>query len=648
MDEPFTYMVGMIDDTKILRYRIPGWEQLSVRQKNLLWCLYNAALYGRDIYYDQSFRFGLYIRHVLEMILRENLYVEPPSELTEEPEWKPFMEYIQLYWINNGIHNNMSGDKTTPKFSQEYFIKLMHTVTLPTPPPDCNLLDIIFGNPYPKKKTVNSVEKSANNFYVNITTTQVEEYHKHLDTSSLNDSEPDEHGLNSQLIGSIDGTITERRWKIGGMYGAALSKCTEWIKQACEWAETPEQKASFEMLIKYYQSGSLQDFTEYCKCWVSDTKSTIDMIHGFIETYDDPFGHRGSYECVVTVTDPIASKRIKFLQENAQWFEDNSPVLPQHRRKVAKGIDARVVNVVIESGDSAPLTPIGINLPNADWFRSTHGSKSINMDNIVYSYNKVAEQFRVGEEFYLPEIYKRLALTKELADAVMVDMHEVLGHGSGMMESGVGDAATTLGGIYGILEEARADLFACYFISDPHVVEIGLLPDMEAGKAFYDSEITNGMILQLTRVPIGKKTLTDTHMRNRQLIASWMFEHGSHDGSIVKTFVNGKTYFQVKDYNKCRTLFGELLREVQRIKSTGDRVAGETLVEKYATHINETLHKEAFERYAKFNLAPQSAFIQPELRKDEKTGEITVVYPTDFVNQMLHYADTYSTLDNVN
>lgn len=647
MTDQFKYLVHTVDDTKVLRYHIPGWEQLTKIQKNLLWCLYNAALYGRDIYYDQVFRFGLYIRKVLEMILRENLYTEPPSELTEDIQWLHFMEYIQLYWINNGIHNKMSGDKTVPKFSQEYFIKLMHTVKLPTPPPDCNLLDIIFGDAYPKRKTVNSVENSSNNFYVGVTTNQVEAYQKQLDSRSTNDSEPEEHGLNSQLVGSPDGSITERRWKIGGMYGNALAKCAEWITNALQWAETPEQHATFEALIKYYHSGSLKDFIEYCKHWVSDTKSTIDMIHGFIETYDDPFGHRGSFECVVTVMDPVASKRIKFLQDNAQWFEDNSPVLPQHRRKVAKGVDARVVNVVIESGDSAPCTPIGINLPNADWFRSTHGSKSINMDNIVHSYNKVAEQYQIGAEFYLPETYKRLALCKDTADAVMVDMHEVLGHGSGQIEPGVGDAATAIGGVYGILEETRADLFACYFILDQHIVDIGLLKDLDAGRAFYDTEITNGMILQLTRVPAGKTVLTDTHMRNRQLIASWMYEHGSKNGSIVKVSQNDKTYFRINDYDKCRVLFGELLQEVQRIKSTGDRNAGEALVEKYATHIDKELHAEALHRFSQFKMAPQSAFIQPELIKDSQ-GEVTVSYPTDFVNQMLHYSDKYSTLEDVN
>ncbi len=366
------------------------------------------------------------------------------------------------------------------------------------------------------------------------------------------------------------------------------------------------------------------------------------MIHGFTETYDDPLGHRGSWEAVVTVIDPIASKRIKFLQNNAQWFEDNSPVMPQHKRKEAKGVDARVVNVVIESGDAAPCTPIGICLPNAEWFRSKYGSKSINMDNIIYAYDKASEQFSVGNEFYLPEVYDRIKKVNDTAHAILVDMHEVLGHGSGQVEPGVGDAATAIGGCFGILEEARADLFACYFIMDPYVVDIGLLPDLEAGKALYDIEITNGMIYQLTRVGVGKTELSDTHMRDRQLIAQWVVEHAIPDKIIEKVKQDGKTYFVIKDYERCRILFGELLREIQRIKSQGDRKAAELLVEKYATHVDKDLHAEALERFSKFNMAPMSGFIQPEL--SEENGEIVVSYPTNFVNQMLHYSSKYSTL----
>lgn len=647
--QDFKWMVGTVGDTKILRYQIPGWEFLTKQQKNLLWCLYNAALYGRDIYYDQSFRFGLYIRRVLEMILMANLYVEPPSELTEDDQWNLFMDYIQQFWMNNGIHNKTNGDKVLPKFTQEFFIKLMHTVTLPSPPPDCNLLDILYGDVYPHKKIADSVEGSSTNFYWGLSTEQIQQYQRRLDRHTIDDPEPPEHGLNSQLIwNETNKTIEEKKWKIGGMYGSSLQKCVEWLTQSLQWAETPEQKLAFEALIKYYRTGDLKDFIEYCKLWVNDTKSTIDMIHGFIESYDDPFGHRGSYESVVTVIDPVASKRIKFLQDNAQWFEDHSPVMPQHKRKEAKGIDARVVNVVVESGDSAPCTPIGINLPNAGWFRSAYGTKSINMDNIVYSYNQVAAQYGVGEEFYLPEVYERLKKLKDNADAVMVDMHEVLGHGSGIGEPGVGDPGTALGGIYGILEEARADLFACYFILDPYVVDIGLLPDLETGKAFYDTEITNGMILQLTRVPAGKTKLSDTHLRDRQLIAKWMFEHASPNGIIKKVKKDDKTYFEITDYEKCRVLFGELLREIQRIKSQGDRKAAEAIVEKYATHIDPELHKEALERVARFKMVPNSGFIQPELQRDDKTGEVTVTYPTDFVGQMLNYSKTYSTLEDVN
>jgi len=641
MDD-FKYMVGSVGDVKILRYKIPGWELLTNKQKNLLWCLYNASLHGRDIYYDQSFRFGLYIRKVLEMILKANLYVDPPSELTENTQWKHFMEYIQLYWMNRGIHDDTSGDKVKPKFTQEYFINLMHSVTLPQPPPDCNLLDIIFDNSYPNKKSIDSIENSATNFYFGITTKEAIEFHHNLEQHSIDDNEPEEHGLNSQLIKHADGHIEELKWFTGGMYATQLRKCVEWLTKALPWTENNAQKTAFESLIKFYETGSLKDWIIYCKHWVADTESTIDMIHGFIETYDDPLGHRGSFEAVVTVIDPIASKRIKLLQENAQWFEDNSPVLPQHKRKNAKGVNARVVNVVIEAGDAAPRTAIGINLPNAEWFRSTHGSKSINMANIVNSYNQVSKQYKVSSEFFLPQTYENLKNMSNIAMDILVDMHEVLGHGSGLIEPHVGDAATAIGGTFGILEEARADLFACYYIMDPYVVEIGLLPDLEAGKTLYDTEITNGLMMQLNRVPIDKKTLTDTHMRDRQLIASWVYERAAKDKSIVKVIKNKKTYFEINNYDRCRVLFGELLCEIQRIKSQGDRKACEELVEKYGTHIDHDLHKEVLNRFSKFNMPPMSGFIQPELSKDEKTGEVTVTYPVDFIGQMIHYSETFS------
>lgn len=635
----FKYFVSTVGDFKVLRYQIPGWDQLTSQQKNLLYCLYQASLYGRDIYYDQSFRFGLYLRRVLEAI-----YKNTPEQLKASPEWPLFVEYLQLFWINNGPHDSTSGDKTLPKFSRDFFTQISSLCPLPPTPTECDLVDILFGTCYPKQKTVNSIELSSTNFYRGLMTEQVQSHQKTLDRNSTSDPEPEEHGLNSQLL-SNNGNITERRWTTTGMYGPALAKCVEWLEKALEYSETPEQRAVFEALIQFYRTGDLKDFIEYCKRWIRDTDSSIDMIHGFIETYDDPLGHRGSFESIVTVRDPIASKRIKFLQDNAQWFEDNSPVLPQHKRKVAKGIDARVVNVVIEAGNAAPVTPIGVNLPNAEWFRSTYGSKSINMDNIVFAYNKVSEQFNVGAEFYLPEVYARLKNVGENAHAVMVDMHEVIGHGSGQLEPGVGDAATAIGGVFGIIEECRADLVALYYVLDPHVVEIGLLPDLEAGKSLYDVEITNGLLVQLTRVPADKNTLTQTHMRDRQLIARWVFDHA--DGAVSKIQKDDKTFFIIHDYEKCRDLFGQLLREIQRIKSQGDRKAAEELVEKYATHIDPEMHKEAIERYVKFKMAPASCFIQPKLERND-AGEVTVSYPEDFIAQMLHYSEVYSVLPDIN
>lgn len=667
LKDDFQYYVETIGNTKILRYRVPGWELLSNNQKRLLWCLYNAALYGRDIIYDQLFKYGLYIRRVLELILRTNLYVDPPSELTENSEWQLFVEYIQLIWISNGIHNNTSKEKILPKFTQKYFIQLMHSIKLPSPPPDCNLLDIIFNpNTYSMRIVENSAEESSVNFTANLTSSEIIQHHKNLDmidieNSAINSSyEPEEHGLNSQLIKHSDGSIIERKWMVGGMYGSALAKCVEWIEKAMTYAENIAQKKSLGALIKYYRTGSLKDFNEYCKLWVQNTNSTIDMIHGFTEVYNDPFNHRGSFESIVTVLNPEASVRIKVLQQHAQWFEDNAPILPQHKRTIAKGIDARVVNVIVESGDAAPVTPIGVCLPNAEWFRTKYGSKSINLDNIVYSYDRVAEIFNITKEFYLPQTYERLSLLNDKAMAIMVDMHEVLGHGSGQIEPGIGDVATAIGSIFSIIEEARADLFACYYIMDPIVVKLGLLPDLEAGKALYDIEITNGLILQLCKVGlpvngyirdksgnvINKIKLAQTHMRDRQLLASWVFEHGSKNGYIERIKYNNKSYFQINNYEQCRKLFGELLCEIQRIKSQGDRKSAEALVDKYGTWIDPDLHEEAVKRFKQFNMAPFTAFIQPELTENNNLIEIS--YPTNFMNQMLHYADAYTTLPDFN
>lgn len=640
----FKHYVGVIGDHKILRYRIPGWDQLSTKQHNLLWCLYKSCMYGRDIYYDQSFKYGLYIRRTLEAILRKNI-----DRSSDNEEWSAFLEYVGQFWMNSGIHNNTSGDKTTPKFTPEFFKTLLTTIdqlSSNNAPAGCDIMAIIFDpNVYPKKVTPDSIEKSSVNFYVDITTEQARAYHDKLEKDCGSDPEPPEFGLNSQLVRNSDGTVVERKWHVNGMYGPALKRCVEWLHRAIEYAETPEQAFSFQALIKYYESGDLKDFISYCKAWVVDTKSTIDMIHGFTETYDDPLGHRGSWECVVTVCDPIASKRIEYLRDNAQYFEDNSPVMPQHKRAVAKGIDARVVNVVCECGDAAPCTPIGVNLPNAEWFRSTHGSKSINMANICHAYDESTKEFQVGNEFYLPHVYELIKGSPNAGD-IFTDMHEVLGHGSGQLEPNVSEGGA-LGGLYGILEEARADLFGLYYIMDPYVVQIGLTPNLDAGKALYQMEFTNGLIGQLVKVPAQSQTLTQTHMRDRQLIASWVFERAN--GAVIKSKNDeGKTFFEVVDYQKCRDLFGELLREVQRIKSQGDRPALEELIEKYATHIDPDMHAEALERFAKFKLPPFSGFIQPDIERDPMTGKITVNYPTDFTEQMLFYSSVYSTLPDVN
>ncbi len=635
-------IVEIIGDVKILRYEVPGWENLNQRQKKLLRCLYNTSLYGRDIYYDQNSKYGLYFKHIFEKILKHNPYLLRST--TEEN--KAFVLYVRQFWINNGIHNETSGDKTRPLFSEEYFRNLLYSVKSKITYPSASFLEeiisVIFNPDFcPKKTTLDSIEHSSTNFYQGLTTSQVLEYHKSISVS--NDPEPEEHGLNSQLI-SLFGQIKERKYKIGGLYSQALKKIVKWLVKALRYTESPEQHAAFLQLISYYTTGNLKTFIEYCKYWVSDINSDIDMIHGFQETYDCPLGFRGSFESIVTIRDFKATERIKLLQTHVQYFEDNSPVMPEHKKKVAKGIDARVVNVITECGDASPVTPIGVCLPNADWFKAKYGSKSINMANIDKACDAASTGNGVTEEFYTPSVCERIKLYDEISYPIFVDMHEVLGHGSGQIEEHVKDAGAALGGCYSVLEETRADLFGLYYIMDPFVQEIGLIPNKEAGMAIYDQEFTHGLLFQLTQVDEGETQLTQTHMRNRHLIASWVYEHSL--GAVKKEVMYGKTYFNIspdRGYETCRRLFGVLLREIQRIKSQGDREAGEKLVRDYGTFFDQKLHKEALERFFKLKTPPFTAFIQPEIDKDSD-GKIVLTYPESFTDQMIKFGKKFKTL----
>lgn len=625
----FQYKVGEVGDFKILRYQIPGWDQLTDKQRQLLFYLYNASMWGRDIIWDQNFKYGLYIRRVMELILEENWF-SGPSELTEEDEWNHFLEYVKLMYIGNGIHHPWSGEKFAPKFSQEYFIRLMNTIRVPKA--DCDLLDIIF-NPkvYPnrtnKKKGDDLVQTSATNFYSNVTQKEAENYYQNKAREEHPAGIPLPHGMNSQLV--KENILVERVWSTSGMYSSELSKIVHWLEKAADVAENTKQAAAFRALIKFYKSGNLTDFNDYCIKWLEDKNSTIDIIHGFIEDYTDPLGRKCTYEAILSVCDPEQSKRIRLLQEHGQWFEDNSPTLPAHKKEKVVGIDARVINVVTLAGDASPCPPIGVNLPNGKEFREKYGSKAVNLDNIVNAYDEVQKETGAWSEFYLPEVADAVKQYANMVDKVHTDMHEVLGHGSGKILSGVGG----LGEYGAVIEETRADLFALYHITSPKCIEIGLLPSKEAAQVNYDTQMTNGLIAQMVKLKPHETTLKQAHMRNRQLIASWCLEHTDVVELVEQ---NNKTYVKINDYDKLRKTVGELLKEVQRITSEGDKKAAEHLVETYATNVNKKLHKEVLERWNKYSIKPYSAFINPDILD----GQIS--YPDDFLEQQYNYSKEFS------
>jgi len=495
---------------------------------------------------------------------------------------------------------------------------------------------------------VDHIANSANNYYEGLTEKEVVDfYKKRIDPK---DKEPISWGLNSKLV-KENGKITEKVWKVGGMYGPAIEKIVFWLKKAVPLAENARQKKALALLIKYYETGDLKVFDDYSIAWVADTHSTVDMINGFIEVYGDALGYRASYESIIQVKDPEASKRIAAISSRAQWFEDHSPIMDAHKKKNVKGITANVINAVMEAGDAAPSTPIGVNLPNANWIRATHGSKSINLGNIVNAYAEASKSSGALEEFAWNK--DEVELSRKwgtLGDNLETDMHEVIGHASGKINEGIGTPKETLKNYSSTLEEARADLVALYFLMDQRLVDQGVLPNLNPGKAEYNSYIRNGLMLQLRRVKVGNN-LEEAHMRNRQLVAKWVYEHGAKDSVIEKKTRDGKTYMVINNYPKLRVLFGKLLREIQRIKSEGDYEAGKNLVENYGVKVNVALQKEVIARYKKLNIAPYSGFIQPKLtpvKKDGKIMNVKISYPDDFTKQMMGFSKNYSFLPNFN
>ena len=652
----FKYSTEQFADLRILRYQVPGFDELSLNTKTMLYYLSQAALSGRDIIYDQNFKYNLVVRRTLEAIVANYA-----GDRTTD-DFKSFMVYTKRVWFSNGVHHHYSSMKFQPKFSYDYFAGLVKGLSPDVLPLKngqsvddfLKILEPIMFDPKVDAKKVNldagvdHIANSANNYYEGLTEKEVVDfYKKRIDPK---DKEPISWGLNSKLV-KENGKITEKVWKVGGMYGPAIEKIVFWLKKALPLAENPEQKNALALLIKYYKTGDLKVFDDYSIAWVADTRSTVDMINGFIEVYGDALGYRASYESIIQVKDPEASKRIAAISSRAQWFEDHSPIMDAHKKKNVKGITANVINAVMEAGDAAPSTPIGVNLPNANWIRATHGSKSINLGNIVNAYAEASKSSGSLEEFAWNK--DEIELSRKwgtLGDNLETDMHEVIGHASGKINEGIGTPKETLKNYSSTLEEARADLVALYFLMDQRLVDQGVLPNLNPGKAEYNSYIRNGLMLQLRRVKVGNN-LEEAHMRNRQLVAKWVYEHGAKDSVIVKKTRDGKTYMVINSYPKLRVLFGELLREIQRIKSEGDYEAGKNLVEKYGVKVNVDLQKEVIARYKKLNIAPYSGFIQPRLtpvKKDGKIIDVKISYPDDFTKQMMDFSKNYSFLPNFN
>lgn len=635
----FNYFSEQFADVKILRYQIPGFDKLDLSQKKLVYYLTQAGLAGRDIMYDQNYRYNISIRTALEKIYK-NYNGDKSLD-----NWKLFETYLKRIWFSNGIHHHYSNDKHDPGFSISYLENLLDQTNTKL---DKEAFDVIFNKKDNKKVNLDAskglIKGSAVNFYgPNVTTEDVDFYYSEIKKVS-NPEKPISLGLNSKLV-KENGELVEKVWKLNGMYSDEIENIIYWLNKASEFAENEKQKQGLELLIEYYQTGDLNIWDEYNVVWVETVEGDVDYINGFIEVYNDPKGYRGSYESVVQIKDFEMSKKMNDVSNNAQWFEDNSPIMETHKKESVVGISYNTVNVAGEAGDSSPSTPIGINLPNANWIRAEHGSKSVSLGNILYAYGNAGSSGRLNE-FAFSE--KEIELEKkygEDAGSLSTALHEVIGHASGKINVGIGTPKETLKSYASALEEARADLVGLYFISDVKLEEIGISPSaLEMGRASYDGYIRNGLVTQLIRIKLGDD-IEESHMRNRQLVSAWAYEKGLKDNVIEKIIKDNKTFYVINDYNKLRILFGELLREIQRIKSEGDFESGKNLIENYGVKVDQVLHKEVLERNEKFTSAPYSGFINPELllikNKDGKITNIKVTQPKSFASQMLNYSKTY-------
>ncbi|MFT5216408.1 MAG: dipeptidyl-peptidase-3 [Glaciecola sp.] len=663
-NDDFPFMLEQFADIKILRYQIPGWEELTLKEQKLVYYLVEAGMSGRDIMWNMNYRHNLKIRNALE-----NIYANYEGDKNAD-DWKAFEEYLKRVWFSNGIHHHYSNAKLVPEFSSDYLKTLLAATSTIL---EGEAFDVIFNDTDAKKvnqtKDVDNVLESAVNFYgPNVTTADVEAFYLNIketdadmppidgeafksDLDRINNDRPLSYGLNSILV-KENGELKERVYKSGGLYGEAIDEIVKWLELAKGVAENKAQGDAIGLLIEYYKTGSLQTWDDYNVAWTAATEGNIDYINSFIEVYNDPVGYRGSYEAIVQIKDFDMSAKMAVLSENAQWFEDNSPLMDAHKKKKVVGVSYKTVNVAGEAGDASPSTPIGVNLPNANWIRKEVGSKSVSLGNIIHAYNNAGSSGRLKEFVNDDEEYELEEKYGQLGDKLHTALHEVVGHASGQINPGVGETKETLKTYASTLEEGRADLVGLYYLYNSKIQELGLVDDWEAlGKAAYDGYIRNGLMSQLIRLKLGDD-VEEAHMRNRQWVSAWAFEKGKADNVIEKVTRDGKTYYNINDYAKLRELFGQLLRETQRIKSEGDYEAVQALVEDYGVKVNQGLHAEVLKRNEQFTSAPYSGFVNPvlvpEINDAGKITSIKVMQAVSFQNQMLSYSKKYGFLQEEN
>jgi dipeptidyl-peptidase-3 len=653
-DTSFKVEAESFADLQLLRYQAPGFNKLPLQQKELAYYLHEAAMAGRDIIYDQKSKYGILLRKTLE-----NIYGTYTGDKNTD-EWRKFEVYCGRFWFSNGNHHHYGNEKFLPECSTASFLKFAEssdTTKFPRQGDETlggfltRITPIIYDPKIEPKlvdlrPNIDNVVASSVNFYEGVTQKEVEDFYSKFDSKG---NQP-MWGLNSKVV-KENGQLVENPWKVGGMYSAAIEKIVGWLEKATTVTENDQQKKTLLLLIQYYKTGDLKTFDDYNIEWVKDTASVIDVVNGFIEVYLDPIAKKASFESVVSMKDVDATKRIQAISSQAQWFEDNSPLMPQHKKKNVKGIIAKAITVLGQGGDASPASSIGINLPNSEWIRKDYGSKSVSLSNIIYSYNVASSKGGFLKEFGLNDtVINRQKMYGNLAADLLTDMHECIGHASGLIDSGVGTTDKTLKNYASCLEEGRADLVGLYYVMDKKLIDIGAMPSLEVGKAEYDNYMLNGMMTQLTRLKLGDQ-VEEAHMRDRQLIARWAYEHGKAEKVVEFVKKDGKTYVRINDYNKLRALFGQLLRELQRIKSEGDYNAGKNLVETYGVKVDPVLHKEVLERYAILGIKPYRGFIQPEMvpvMDGDKITDVKIEYPTSFYKQMMDFGKKYSYLPLTN